>query len=158
MSSFLLDGKLITDEKPIREMWAAHFEGLGTPSGNIQFESDFLTRVTADVQEIFTSCTDDSSGVLSGPLQYEAVARVCSQLKPGVCGVLKDYEHVKFAGPGLWILLQDVYQKFFESCMSPESLKSGIILPLFKGKGAKAKNKDNYKEITLLSTLCKYMK
>ena len=68
-------------------------------------------------------------------LQYEEVARVCSQLKLGVCGVLIDYENVTF---DLWILLQDVYQEYFESCMISKSLKSGIILPLFKGKGAKA--------------------
>ena len=51
---------------------------------------------------------------LHGALQYEVV-RVCSQLKPGVCGVLIDYEHVKFAGPDLWILLQDVYQNFLRA-------------------------------------------
>ena len=143
MSSFHVDGKFITDKKQIREMWAGHFD------------SDFLTRMTANVQEIFTSCTDDLSGVLSGPLQYEEVARVCSQLKPGVFGVLIDHEHVKFSGPDLWILLQDVYQEFSESYMIPKSLKSGIILPLFKGKRAKAKNKDNYRGITLSPTLCK---
>ena len=103
----------------MNHMWAGHFEELSTPSENIQFDSDFLTRVTDNVQEVFTSCTDDQSGVLSGSLQYEDVARVCSQLKPGVCGVLIEYEHVKFAGPDLWILLQDVYQEFFESCMIP---------------------------------------
>ena len=79
----------------------------------------------------------------------------CSQLKPGVCGVLIDYEHVKFAGPDLWIFLQDVYQEFFESCMIPKSLKSETILPLFKGKGAKANNKDNYRGITLFPAYCK---
>ena len=154
MSSFFVDGKFVTNKKQIREMWARDFEELGTPSENIQFDSDFLTRVTANVQEISTSCTDDPLRVLSGPLQYDEVARVCSQLKPGVCGVLIDYEHVKFAGPDLWILLQDVYQEFFESCMIPKSLKSVISLPLFKGKGAKANNKDNYRGITLFPTLC----
>ena len=39
--------------------------------------------------------------------------------------------------------------------MIPESLKSGIILPLFKGRGAKANNKDNYRGITLFHNLCK---
>ena len=101
MSSFLVDEKLITDKKQILEMWAGHFEELGTSSINTHFDSEFFTRVTANVQEIFISCTDDPSGVLSGPLQYEEVARVCSQLKPGVCGVLIDYEHVKCAGPDL---------------------------------------------------------
>ena len=73
----------------------------------------------------------------------------------GVCGVLIDYEHVKFAEPDLWILLQDVYQEFFESCMIPKSLKSGINLPLLKGKGGKANNKDNYRGMTLFPTHCK---
>ena len=83
MSCFRANGKLLTDKKQILEMWAGHFEELGTPSENTQFDSDFLTRMTANVQEIFTSCTDDPSGVLSEALQYE-VARVCSQLKPGL--------------------------------------------------------------------------
>ena len=39
--------------------------------------------------------------------------------------------------------------------MVPESLKSGIILPPFKGQGAKANNKDNYRGIMLFPTLCK---
>ena len=34
-------------------------------------------------------------------------------------------------------------------------MKTGIILPLFKGKGAKANNKDNYRGITVFPTLCK---
>ena len=83
MSSFLADGKLITDKKQILEMWAGHFEELGTSSENTQFDSGFLTHVTAYVQKIFTSCTDGPSGVLSGPLQYEEAARVCSQLNQG---------------------------------------------------------------------------
>ena len=32
MSPFLVDGKLITDKKRIREIWAGHFEELGNPS------------------------------------------------------------------------------------------------------------------------------
>ena len=34
-----------------------------------------------------------------------------------------------------------------------ESLLTGVILPLFKGKGTKANNKDNYRGITLFPTL-----
>ena len=36
-----------------------------------------------------------------------------------------------------------------------DDLKAGVILPLFKGKRAKAKNKDNYRGVTLIPTLCK---
>ena len=40
------------------------------------------------------------------------------------------------------------------SSFLPKS-KSGIILPLFKGKGAKANNKDKYRGITIFPTLTK---
>ena len=45
--------------------------------------------------------------------------------------------------------------EFFTNFSVPESVLTGVILPLFKGKGAKANNKDNYKGITLFPTLCK---
>ena len=66
-----------------------------------------------------------------------------------------DYEHIRFAGPPLWKHLFQLYKKFFENCSVCESLKTGVILPLFKGKGAKANHKDNYRGITLFPTLCK---
>ena len=44
---------------------------------------------------------------------------------------------------------------FFETFSVSKFLKTRITLPLFKGKGAKANNKDNYRGITLFPTLCK---
>ena len=79
-----------------------------------------------------------------------------------------DYEHIRFAGPALWDTLFQLYDNYFESSSASKSLKTGIILPLFKGKGvkgiilplfkgkgAKANNKDNYRGVTLFPTLCK---
>ena len=155
MSAFLVNGRLITNENDIRGMWADHFEALGTPTVNLNFDNEFADLISTDVQTIFQNCTSDSSGALNGPLTYEEVATVCSNLKAGVSGVLLDYEHIRYAGPSLWRLLYHMYQQFFESSVVCKSLKMGIILPLFKGKGAKANNKDNYRGITLFPTLCK---
>ena len=146
----------MTDKNLIREMWADHFEELGTPSVNVNFDdSNILTYVTAGVAEIFKSCAQDPSGALCAPLEYDEVARVCSRLKPGTSGVLIDYEHIGHAGPTLWRHSFLLYQDFFQTHTVPENLKSGVILPLFKGKGAKANNKDNYRGITMFATLCK---
>ena len=98
---------------------------------------------------------NDSFGDLNDPLRYEEVANVCSKLNPGVSGVVIDYEHVRFAGPVLWNFLFKLYNEFFDRSSICESLKVGTILPLFKGKGVKANNKDNYRGITLFPTLCK---
>ena len=90
MSAFLVDSKMITDKNDTREMWAEHFEKLGTASTNTNFDSAFLDRVSASVQEFVTSCKNDLFGDLNEPLTYEEVANVCSKLKPVVSGVLSD--------------------------------------------------------------------
>ena len=113
MTTFLVDGKLIIDKKQIREIWADHFEALGTRSVSVRYDNDFLTCVTTSVKDIFNSCTEDPSGVLNEPLQYYEVEQVCSELKPGVADVSIDYEHIRFAGPNLWVLLHQLFQDFF---------------------------------------------
>ena len=67
----------------------------------------------------------------------------------GISGLDVDYEHIRFAGLSLWKLLLKLYQNFFTYSSVPESVLTGVILPFFKGKGAKANNKDNYRGITL---------
>ena len=48
-----------------------------------------------------------------------------------------------------------LYQNFFENSSVCDSLLRGVILPLFNGNGAKAKNKHNYRGITLFLTFCR---
>ena len=130
VSAFLVDGKMITDKNNIREMWAEHFEKLGTPSTNTDFDSAFLDRISSSVQKFLTSCKNDPFGDLNEPLTYEKVANVCSKLKPGAPGVLIDYEHVRIAGRVLWTFLFELYNEFFDRSPVCESLKVGTILPL----------------------------
>ena len=164
MSAFLVNGSLITDINEIRIMWADHFEALGTPSESATYDNGFAALVSAHVEETVEACLDDPEGILNEPLTYDEIANVCSKLKPGVCGVLLDYEHIRYAGPPLWNLLFILYQECFCQFSVPKNInpkkgiinpKKGIILPLFKGKGAKANKKDSYHGITLFSTLCK---
>ena len=146
---------MITDKEGIRDMLADHFEALGTPLAGMGFDDNFCARITNSVKEMFEICVEDPSGVSNEPLVYEEVARVCSRLKLGASGVLIDYEHIRFGGPSLWQHLFQLYQALFLNYSVSADLKTGIILPLFKGKGAKANNKDNYRGITMFSTLTK---
>ena len=135
-------------------MWAGHFEALGTPSVSPRYDDDYFTHI-ASVKDIFTSCIEDPSGIFNEPLQDGEVECVCSQLKLGVTSVSIDHEHIRFAGSGLWVLLHQLFPKFFENFSVCDDLEVGVILPLFKGKGTKANNKDNYRGMTLFPTLCK---
>ena len=155
MSAFLVNGKLIIDKYDIRDMWADHFEEPGTPDLHTDYDNNFAAPVSALLANFCKTCLDHPVGVLSESLSYEEVAKVCSSLKSGISGVTLDYERIRFAGPPLWHLLHELYGQFFLNFTVPKSLKTGLILPLFKGKGAKANNKDNYQGITPFSTLRK---
>ena len=113
MSAFLVYGSLITDINEIRNMWADHFEALGTASESATYDNGFSAHVSAHVKETFETCLDDPGGILNEPLTYDEIASVCSKLKPGVCGFLSDYEHIRYAGPPLWNLLFILYQECF---------------------------------------------
>ena len=155
MSAFVVEGKRLTDENDIRNMWADHFETLGTPPANTSFDDEFANQISNQVRDIFSLCLEDPSGALNELLMYEEVVGVCSRLKLGVSGVSIDYEHIRYADPLLWKFLSQLYQQYFVDFSVSKSMKTGIILPLFKGKGTSVNNKDNYREITLFLTLCK---
>ena len=69
------------------------------PTVSLKFDNEFADLTSTHAQNIFPNCTSDSTGNLSGPLTYKEVASVCSNLKPGVSGVLLYYEHIRYAGP-----------------------------------------------------------
>ena len=156
MNAFLIDGKLITDKNDIRDMLTNHFEDLGKPSHSPSFDHDFSDGVATRVRNTVASCQNELPSTLNEPLQNQEVFNVYSKLKPGVSGVLIDYVHIRFGGPILWKLLRDLYQVFFDKSSICRFLRTGLVLPIFEGKGVKAnKDKDNYRGITLFPTLCK---
>ena len=44
-----MNGNLLTDRNLTRDTWADHFEALGTPSKNENFDNAFLSRVVSGV-------------------------------------------------------------------------------------------------------------
>ena len=68
MSAFLVKGSLITDINEIRNMWADHFEALGTPSESATYDNGFAAQVSAHVKETFEACLDDPGEILNEPL------------------------------------------------------------------------------------------
>ena len=53
-------------------------------------------------------------------------------VKTGVTDVSIDYEHIRFAGPNLWVLLHQLFQDFLKKFSVCDDIKIGFILPLFK--------------------------
>ena len=127
MSAFQIDGAMCNDKDKIRDMWADHFEFLGTPSQSDSYDSNFFSRVTGCVKEIFEICISDINGVLSATLSYDEVASVCANLPLDKSGISLSYEHIRFAGPSLWKVLHKLFTKFFADMGVPTLLKTTLI-------------------------------
>ena len=126
MSAFLVNGSLITDINQIRNMWADHFEVLRTPSESATYDNGFAAQVSAHVKETFEACLDDPEGILNEPLTYDEIANVCSKLKPGVCGVFLDYEHIRYAVLLFGISFSCCIKNAFANFLSLRILKKGL--------------------------------
>ena len=46
-----MNGELLTDKNKIRDMWADHFEALGSPSETETFDKDFFNKVSDSIRE-----------------------------------------------------------------------------------------------------------
>ena len=46
-----MNGELLTDKNKIHDMWADHFEALGSPSEIETSDKDFFNKVSASVRE-----------------------------------------------------------------------------------------------------------
>ena len=134
-------------------MWFfEHFKCLGIPSTQSHYDSMFCDFVTNTVVQKITSDFSNSSNQfdLNSPIEESEVVSVCQSLASGTAGDIcqTTYEHIKFGGPSLWSVLYKLYYQMFESSVVPAESLVGMVLPLFKGKGLKASEKDNYRGIT----------
>ena len=73
MSAFLVNESLITDINQIRNMWADHFEALGTPSESATYDNGFAAQVSAHVKKTFEACLDDPGVILNEPLMMKSL-------------------------------------------------------------------------------------
>ena len=78
MSAFLVNGSLITDINEIRNMWADHFEALGTPSESATYDNSFGALVSAHVKETVEACLDDPGAILNEPLMMKSLTSALS--------------------------------------------------------------------------------
>ena len=62
MSAFLVNGKLITDKYDIRDIWADHFEELGTPDLQTDYDNYFCGTRFSGCGKFLQNLPGPSSG------------------------------------------------------------------------------------------------
>ena len=147
----LYEGQIISDPDTIRSCWSNHFTQLFQPQSNSnsnpidhQRNLEFLSRMNHD-------------NILDEDFTIEEIEASLGKLKPGKAGGIDGLqsEHLKFGGPLLTIWLKQIFCAFIKLEKLPPSLLTGIICPIYKGKGKDPLSCHSYRGITITSVITK---
>ncbi|MCG8045488.1 MAG: reverse transcriptase family protein, partial [Candidatus Thiodiazotropha endolucinida] len=136
--------------------WRQHFEQLASPCFDDRFDKDYEKLVALELNEIIDLCDRD-------PLEYEWITQkeVSSAIKSLNKGKSPDLynvtaEHLIKGEQQLVPVLTILLNKMLQLGTVPDSLKLGILTPVFKKKGSNLDSK-NYRGITVNPTVTKVL-
>ena len=150
------NGKLVSDQEELLTLWMAHFEHLGTPLENPEFDDDHLDLMRSDVSVIEQRCVLDTTP--PAPVTAKEVLSALNRLNNGKAadehGLIS--EHLKSARSVLLPHLVNLLNAIFTTRHVPDSFKTGIIIPVLK-KRKDPLSTDSYRGITITPLLGKVL-
>ena len=151
------NGEIVTEKHKVVDMWKNHFSDLGLMCNDPKFDNNFKDFVESKVDQFNKSDEEMEQNVLSQPVTPDEVEKVCTNLKTGKAQDLTglSYEHFKYAGRHVFIVLALLFNCIIESELLPKIFLKGITIPLFKGGDKDPLDKNDYRGISIQSVLCK---
>ena len=136
--------------------WHEHFKDLATPADNPSFDEEYRKLVEMELSEIRDLC--DESSTLTNRITTGQVRKAISSLNKGKAADFYGLtaEHFIHGGEALLRVLTGIVNALYEHGKLTESLKVGVVTPVFKRKGLATEAK-NYRGITILPTITKIL-
>ena len=149
-------GHICRDPEEITLGWGEYFRDMYSDTERMHFDPLFKNIVDWRIQEIkheLSFCPDRDSIVFS-PIDIKNVIKDIKTKK--ACGRDGVYnEHLIYGGDTLCRELSVLFTDMYNYGFIPESLKQGVIITLHKGGRKSKKDPDNYRAITLTSSILK---
>ena len=137
-------------------MWKHHFERLGTPKVSESYDNDHY-RIISDRVKNYMSGKEGEDRFLLTPFSMEELVCAIKTLNmnkaPGFDKITS--EHIKYAGAPLRNVLLVLYNYMIDLEYVPVCCRTGVQVPLYKGKDTCTLDPNNYRGITLLSVFNK---
>ena len=153
-----VDGQDIFEPRQIAEVFLAHFVKTGKPIQHSKFSDEWERIVTGVVEtacdryeEHFDSLQEDKK-ITEGEVA-EAIKTLKRNKATGVDEITS--EHLIEAGPVVSRAIADCLQNIMDTASIPENFKFGLITPVYKGHGSDPAVTDSYRDISVLTILCK---
>ena len=154
-SKLRVDGRLLSDPEELLTAWSSHFRMLSESKKDVPELSELGKRVEEMAAESFAN----EEAILDAPFTREEVARALKKLKArkaaGPDGIVG--EHLKWGGAVVQEWLLRVLNAVVDLEVIPSVLKSGIIVPVYKGGGKDPTSVHSYRGVTLTSIVGKVL-
>ena len=139
--------------------WREHFSKLATPDSTMNSDSAYQKLIKTEMPQIVDICTHISrTSTASESVTVEEVKEAVLSLNKGksadVYGIVA--EHILYGGDYLLHELTTIINSLFAAGEIPDTLKLGILTPVYKRKGLNTEAK-NYRGITILPVITKVL-
>ena len=136
--------------------WFDHFKTLSSATEDPSFDQDYHHLVSMDADEIDDICR--AQGPLASQVSKEEVRKAIEELNRGkaadALGITA--EHFVYAEDSIIDSLCLLLNKLFETGEVTDTMKIGLVTPVFKKKGSNTDSK-NYRGITVIPILTKVL-
>ena len=158
MNELHVGDKIYHSDSDILNGFREHFQSLSTPNDVPGYDKRYGHLVSSELREIIDICRTSQDNNSSTRITLEQVQKAISSLNRGKAadfyGVTS--EHFLYRSGELLQVRTDIVNELYCFGELTESLKTGILTPVYKKKGASTDAK-NYRGITILPTLTKIL-
>ena len=155
-SRLKVNDTIITDTPGLLETRADHFSSLAQSKIT---DNHGLAVLASDIESLVTSSMDNEDYILDVPFTVEEVENAIKRLKrkkaPGADNLLA--EHLIEGGQCVVIYLTYILNAIIDLEIIPDSFKSGLVVPVYKGSGKDPLRADSYSGITLSPVFSKVL-
>ena len=148
-------GKVVHNLEELVGVWKSHFEALSTDKHLPRFDAQHYDMVTKKVKCWFGE--NDMDNFLETRLTSEKVLKALKKLNGGKAagfdGVTAEY--LQYTGEAFLGLLVELFNCIIQREYVPCNFRVGTQIPLYKGKNTCSLDPNNYRGITLLTSLNK---
>ena len=148
------EGEIISDPSAIQSCWVNHFKELFRSRSASDAN---LLEIQNDLSRLESLSNMNFDDIIDEDFTTDEIEANIRRLKPnkagGYDGLLPEY--FKFGGPLLRLWLKEIFCAFSRLEKVPPSLLTGIICPIYKGKGKDPLSCNSYRGITITSVLMK---
>ena len=157
-SSFAIkneEGKVVQDLSEVVNVWQTHFSKLSTEKHEFRFDRGHYNMVSRQVKQWYSE--SDGCQFLDVPLNRDEVVKAVNTLNKGKSAGFDSItaEHLQSLGESCLGLLVELFNRIIQLEHVPRNFKIGTQIPLYKGKNTCTLDPNNYRGITLLTSLNK---